>query len=68
MKQIWDDMKNNVEIVIVLVAAILCVWVRQPVGICVILALCIAALLAVSFVRRRQTKRRGEDISARSVS
>ena len=58
MKFLFDDSKNRQEIAIVLVAALLCLLVRQPVGVCVILAVCIAALLAVGFAKRRQRKRR----------
>ena len=58
MKFFFDDSKNRQEIAIVLVAALLCLLVRQSVGVCVILAVCIAALLAVGFAKRRQRKRR----------
>lgn len=58
MNQLLNDIKRNKEISIVIIAAALCVLVRYPVGICVILALCAAALLAVSFIERRQRKRR----------
>lgn len=58
MKQILNDIQKNKETVIVVIAAALCVLVRNPTGICVVLALCAAVLLAVSFVERRQQKRR----------
>lgn len=50
--------KKYPEIAIVLFAAALCLLVRNAVGICVILALCVAALLLERYLAHRRLKRR----------
>lgn len=59
MRERWSKNINRYgHIFIVLTALLLCVMVRNAVGICVVLSLCIAALLALRWVERWQTKRR----------
>lgn len=59
MNRYWfRDVKKHAPLLMVLTAALLCLLVRQPVGICVILTLCIAALLTLRYMERRQLRRK----------
>lgn len=59
MNRYWfKDVKKHAPLLVVLTAALLCLLVRQSVGICIILILCIAALLELRYVEHRQLKRK----------
>lgn len=59
MDKYWfKDVKKRAPLLMVLTAALLCLLVRQSVGVCVILTLCIAALLGLRYVERRQLRRK----------
>lgn len=59
MIRYWvDDIKKHQEMTTVLAAAVLCLIVRNAVGIGVILAVCIAALLAEKYLADRALRRR----------
>lgn len=58
IKMMANDIKKHKEIATVLAAAALCLMVRNAVAICVILTLCIAALLAEKVLSDRQVNRK----------
>ena len=51
-------LRNHIEIITVLIAAVLCLILREPAAVCIVLALCIAALLAERVFSRMLLRRR----------
>ena len=51
-------LRNHTEIITVITAAALCLLIRKPTAVCIVLALCIAALLAERVVSRMLLRKR----------